>query len=63
MIFSIQYEPFLELIQSGCSLGAHGFGQVSEGLVIGQVQLLRVVVCEDPGEHRVLHQVIVGPGD
>ena len=63
MIFYNQCEPFLELIQSGRSLGAHWFGQVSKRLVIGQVQLLRVVVGEDPGKHRVLHQVVVGPGN
>ena len=55
----LQYLPLLELIQPGCSLGSHRLGQVSEGLVTGQVQLLRVIVGEDPGEHRVLHQVIV----
>ena len=59
----LQYLPLLELIQPGCSLGSHRLGQVSEGLVTGQVQLLRVVVGEDPGEHRVLHQVIVRPGE
>ena len=36
-------------------------GEVSEGGGTGQVQLLTGIVGQHPGEHGVLHQVVVGP--
>lgn len=36
----------------------HYLGQISEVARQREVQLLRLVVCDDPGEHRVLVQVI-----
>ena len=53
--------PFLELLQSRISLRSHWSRQVTERLVIGQIQFLGVIVCEDPGEHWILHQIIVAP--
>lgn len=51
--------PLLELQQSFGALGAHRFAEVSERYWIGEIQLLAVVVSQDPREYRVLHQVIV----
>lgn len=41
--------------------GADGFGQIPVVAGLAQVQVLGVVVGKDPGEDRVLVQVVVGP--
>lgn len=40
---------------------SNGFWEVSEGGRISQVKLLRGIVCQHPGKHGVLRQVIVRP--
>ena len=40
-------------------MSTHRFGQISEGLGVRHVQLLALVVSQDPGEDGVLHQVVV----
>lgn len=55
--------PFLispeKLLHPDLGLSPHGFGQVSEGLWVGQVQLFTFVVGQDPGKDGVLHQIVV----
>lgn len=52
---------FPKLLQSIGALSTHGLGEVTEGGRVGEVQLKRVVIGEDPREHRVLHQVVIRP--
>ncbi len=42
-------------------LCTHRFWKISEGFRVGQVQILAGVIGQDPGEDRVLHQVVVAP--
>lgn len=53
--------PLLKVLLPAGVEGAHGLGQVPVVAREAQVQLRRVVVGEDPGEHGILAQIVIGP--
>ena len=53
--------PVLKVFPPGVVESTDGFAEIPEVVGRAQVELLAVVVGDDPGEHGVLVEIVVGP--